>query len=290
MKKMSLEEYLKEHYTIKTVAVYSADIENYKANTANTDTAEHKDIVHYIGKLRKRYSNAKTVSRILSSIKAYYSFLSHSGQRKDNPAQSIQLRDKQNRDIQLQDLFTEKELESLLERQERYVLLASRNKVLIGLLIYQGFLPTELENLKITDVDLNEGTVYTKGAAKTNARTLKLKTGQIMVLHAYLTEIRPQLVKGSFTQSLLIGARAEPMKGEDITKHIKRSFKGRFTDRKVNCQSIRQSVITNLLKAGNDLRIVQVFAGHKNPSTTEKYKQSDTEALKTAIERFHPMR
>jgi hypothetical protein len=30
-----------------------------------------------------------------------------------------------------------------------------------------------------------------------------------------------------------------------------------------NCQTIRQSVITNLLKAGNDLRIVQVFAGHK---------------------------
>jgi integrase/recombinase XerD len=290
MKQISLQEYLKEYYTIKTVAVYSADIENYKANTANADTAEHKDIVHYIGKLRKRYSNAKTVSRILSSIKAYYSFLSHSGQRNDNPAQSIRLRDKQNRDIQLQDLFTEKELESLTEREERYVLLASRNKVLIGLLIYQGLLPTELENLKINDINLNEGTVYTKGAAKTNARTLKLKTIQIMVLHEYLTEIRPQLIKDSMNQFLLIGSRGEQMKGEDVTKHIKRTFKGRFKDRKVNCQSIRQSVITNLLKAGNDLRIVQVFAGHKNPSTTEKYKQSDTEALKTAIERFHPMR
>ena len=111
-----------------------------------------------------------------------------------------------------------------------------------------------------------------------------------MVLHEYLTEIRPKLVKDSFTQFLLIGSRGEPMKGEDLTKHIKRSFKERFKDRKVNCQSIRQSVITNLLKAGNDLRIVQVFAGHKTPSTTEKYKQSDTEALKAAIERFHPIR
>jgi integrase/recombinase XerD len=268
MNQTDIEEYLRGHYTTKTAAVYSA----------------------YIGRLRKRYSNPKTVSRILSSIKAYYSFLSHSGQRNDNPAQSIRLRDKQNRDIQLQDLFTEHELESLLERQERYVLLAARNKVLTGLLIYQGLLPSELENLTVNDINLNEGTVYTKGAAKTNARTLKLKTPQIMVLHEYIHEIRPKLIKSPSEPFLLMGARAEPMKAEDITKHVKRSFKARFKDRKVNCQAIRQSVLTNLLKARNDLRIVQVFAGHKNPGTTEKYKQSDTEALKTAIERFHPMR
>lgn len=80
------------------------------------------------------------------------------------------------------------------------------------------------------------------------------------------------------------------MKGEDITKHVKRSFKNKFKGRKVNVTTIRQSVITNLLKAGNDLRIVQVFAGHKYPSTTEKYKQTNVEALKTAIQSYHPIR
>jgi len=290
MNQISLDEYLQGHYTIKTAAVYRADIESYIANSPQAETAQHKDIVAYIGRLRKRYSNAKTVSRILSSIKAYYNFLSHSGKRRDNPAQSIRLRDKQNRDIQLQDLFTAQELESLLEREERYPLLLSRNKVLTGLLIYQGLLPTELENLTVNDINLNEGTVYIKGAAKTNQRTLKLKTLQIMILHEYLTAIRPKLIKSPSESFLLMGARSTHLKAEDITKHIKRSFKGRFKDRKVNCQTIRQSVLTNLLKAGNDLRIVQVFAGHKTPSTTEKYKQSDTEALKAAIERFHPMR
>ncbi|MBX9850584.1 MAG: tyrosine-type recombinase/integrase [Cytophagaceae bacterium] len=60
--------------------------------------------------------------------------------------------------------------------------------------------------------------------------------------------------------------------------------------RKVNCQTIRQSVVTNLLKAGNDLRIVQVFAGHKYPSTTERYKQTNVEALKMAISIYHPIK
>ena len=54
--------------------------------------------------------------------------------------------------------------------------------------------------------------------------------------------------------------------------------------------TIRQSVIANLLAKNNDLRIVQHFAGHKSPDTTEKYRQTGLNALKTAIEKLHPVR
>jgi integrase/recombinase XerD len=80
------------------------------------------------------------------------------------------------------------------------------------------------------------------------------------------------------------------MSGEDITKHVKRSFKALFPNRKVNAQTIRQSVITNLLKQGHDLSLVQAFAGHKYPSTTERYKQSEIETLQAAVNRYHPMK
>jgi len=282
--------YLKERYTPKTTAVYKNDIETYLNNCPEAETALLKDITAYLGILRNRYSNRGTLHRILASLKAYYEFLNRTGKRKDNPCKAIRLRDKQNRDIQLQDLFTVQELESLLERKERFNLLVNRNKVLTGLLIYQGLLPAELEHLSVSDINLTAGTVYIKATANTNRRTLQLKPTQIMVLHEYMEQTRKELVKQQAEESLLIGSRGEPMKGEDITKHIKRSFKGRFKGRTVNCQTIRQSVITNLLKAGNDLRIVQVFAGHKYPSTTEKYKQTSVEALKTAIQNYHPMR
>ena len=287
---MNIEIYLKERYTTKTTAVYKNDIETYLKNRPQAETALYQDIVNYLGSLRSRYSNPKTINRILASLKAYYEFLNRTGKRKDNPCKAIRLRDKQNRDIQLQDLFTVQELESLLERKERFNLLINRNKVLTGLLIYQGLLPAELEHLSLSDINLNTGTVYIKATVNTNRRTLQLKPTQIMVLHEYTEQARKELVKTPSEESLLIGSRGEPMKGEDITKHIKRSFKGRFKGRNVNCQTIRQSVITNLLKAGNDLRIVQVFAGHKYPSTTEKYKQTSVEALKTAIQNYHPMR
>ena len=287
---MKLEEYLTQQYSKTTAKAYKREIEIYLGNNKEAETASHKDIVNHIGNLRNRYSNPKTINRILASIKAYYTYLASTGKRKDNPAKSIRLRDKQNRDIQLQDLFTTEELENLLHRKERYNLLTIRNKILTGLLIYQALLPNELETITINDINLEQGTIHLKSQSKTNGRTLQLKPTQIMVLYQYVQEIRIKLNKNPQNEKLLIGKTGNPMPAEDITKHIKRSFKGIYSPRKVNCQTIRQSVITNLLKAGNDLRIVQVFAGHKNPSTTEKYKQSNMEALKTAIQQYHPLK
>jgi integrase/recombinase XerD len=287
---MSLEEYLQERHTAKTAEAYRREIEAYLQSFPKARTAVYQDITAYLGILRKRYSNPKTLNRILCSIKAYYDFLNYTGKRKDNPARSIYLRDNTSRDIQLQDLFTEKELESLLERKERFNLLSYRNRVLTSLLIYQALLPTELENVTVNDINLDHGTIYIKGTSKTNSRELPLKPGQIMLLHQYIFEVRSKLNKNPLEERLLIGSRGNPMPSEDITKHVKRSFKGKFKGRTVNVMTIRQSVITNLLKAGNDLRIVQVFAGHKYPSATERYKQTNVEALQTAINQHHPIR
>lgn len=287
---MSLEDYLKDRYTERTAEAYQREIEAYLQNFAKARTAVYKDITEYLGVLRIRYNKPGTINRILCSIKAYYDFLNYSGKRKDNPARAIRLKDNRNRDIQLQDLFTEKELESLLERKERFNLLTYRNRVLTSLLIYQALLPTELENLAVNDINLTNGMVYIKATNITNSREIPLKPTQIMLLHQYIHEIRSKLNKNPLEQSLLIGSRGGSMKAEDITKHVKRSFKGKFKGRNVNITTIRQSVITNLLKAGNDLRVVQVFAGHKYPSTTEKYKQTNVEALQTAINQHHPIR
>ena len=51
---------------------------------------------------------------------------------------------------------------------------------------------------------------------------------------------------------------------------------------------IRQSVIANLLKSGNDLRVVEVFTEHRRNSSTEEYKQTDLEILQNAINLYHP--
>jgi integrase/recombinase XerD len=286
---MNIETYLKSNYSPDTSKAYKREIEIYLSNYPTAEKANYKDLTNYIGLLRNRYSKASTIARIVSSLKVYYNYLCFCGIRNDNPTKAIKLRDKKSRDIQLQDLFTAEELEILLNRKERYTNLDYRNKVLSSLLIYQALHPGEIENLLVEHIDLNTGSIYIKPTFKTNSRTLQLKPNQILLFHQYINEIRSKLLNNKPSNSLLIGIRGGEMSGEDITKHIKRSFKELYPNRKVNAQTIRQSVITNLLKQGHDLSLVQAFAGHKTPSTTERYKQSEIETLKAAVNKYHPL-
>jgi integrase/recombinase XerD len=287
---MKIEEYLLKYYTKKTAVAYLREIEIYIANNKKTEKYTYSEIINCIGTLRKKYSNSKTLNRILSSIKAYYNYLCFIQIRNDNPTKSIYLKDKLSRDIQLQDLFSTEELEKLLNaKKERFFLLDYRNKVLISLLIYQALKPNEIESLQADEINLEEGNIYIKSSAKNNSRTLGLKANQILLFKNYIEEIRPKLLQKNESKNLIIGQRKEPMTAEDITKHITRNY-NIYRPRKVNCLTIRQSIITNLLKQNHDLRIVQSFAGHKYPSTTERYKQSNVDALQTALKIYHPIK
>ncbi|MBL7737436.1 MAG: tyrosine-type recombinase/integrase [Chitinophagaceae bacterium] len=285
---MRLEKYLQQRYSAATARAYHRDIEIYLANYAGAADAKYGEVMDYIGRLRQRYSNPSTLKRVLASIKVYYDYLCAIEAREDHPARSIRLKDQRTRDIQLQDLFTTQELDLLLDRQERYRNLDYRNRVLMSLLIYQGLHPQEIAALEVTDFNLHAAQVFIRATPKTNSRTLALKAGQILSLQEYMHQIRPQLLNDHTVDQLIIGLRGTPMCAEDITKHVKRSYAGIYAPRKINAQTIRQSVIANLLKSGNDISAVQIFAGHKYPGSTQKYRQNEVKTLQAAVNKYHP--
>jgi len=284
---MELQDYLNKRHTKGTADRYLRDIQIYRKVNPNHKTATYSDIMDYIGKLRQQYKNPQSVRTILYSLKKYYSFLVYVKERKDHPCKFINLKDKQNRNIQLQDLFTTTELEQLLERKERYINLKTKNQVVLSLLIYQGLTTGELTRIELKDLDLEKAEIYIKSSSKLNSRTLKLKSKQILIFHKYITEVRPKIIKRE-SNILIINKLGNPETGEQIS-YLVSTFKHLFSDRNLNPKTIRQSVITNLLKAGNDLRIVQVFSGHKYPSATEKYKQTNVEELKKEVQKYHPL-
>lgn len=283
----SLEEYLKKRHTAGTAKRYLRDINLFFSSIESPSTATYQDIIQYLGGLRKQYQNPETIRTSLHGIKKYYQWLCDTDQRKDHPCKYLKLRDKKNKDIQLQDLFTTEELELLLEREERYTDLKLRNQLIISLLIYQGLTTGELTKLELRDINLQEAEIYIKPGTKTNSRTLQLKPRQIMLFYEYLYQLRPKLLRKP-TEKLIITKLGTAETGEQIS-YLVSTFKALFPERNINPKTIRQSVITNLLKSGNDLRVVQTFAGHKYPSATERYKQSNVEELKHAVLKYHPL-
>jgi integrase/recombinase XerD len=240
----------------------------------------------YIAHLRDRYENAGTIHRIVHALKQYYYYLIETGKRDSHPCRYVRLRDKRRGEVQIQDLLSARELELLLEREERYGILADRNRVVMSLLVYQALRVQELVALRTGDVDLQAATVHVRSTAKTNERTLALQPRQIMLLHRYLEETRPQLLRED-TDVLVITMAGTAERGEGV-HYLVSTFRPLLPTRRLTPTVIRQSVIARLLKEGKDLRIVQAFAGHKKPSTTEKYRTRQLEELKAAVDKYHP--
>ena len=276
-----LEQYLQDNLKKSTAKSYLYEIKKYQLVNKNTPEYHYKNIMEYVEILRKTYE-PNSITRILAAIKKYYDYLIEIGIRKDNPARSIKLQDTKPNPIQLQDLFTEKELQSLLKpRKERYPILEKRNQIIMSLLVYQGVKVGEIIQLKITDINLEKAQIHITGTAQTNNRILALKAEQILLFYTYLEN------RKATTNYFLTNKLNSPITGDDIN-YLIATYQKQFT-KKLTTITIRQSVITNLLTKGNDLRIVQEFAGHKQLDTTEKYKQTGIKALQNAIERNHPI-
>jgi integrase/recombinase XerD len=290
-----LNEYLQKNYAKTTAKIYEREISIFLSYHPKASTYKYKEVLSYLDTLRQRYRTSGIIRNIWAAIKVYYKYLCATKQREDNPAKNINLKDKPSKDIQLQDLLSDEQLEDLLNiKEEIYINLIERNKVLMSLLIYQALKPNEIGTLELCNINLTESSIYVKSTLYGNARTLQLKGNQILLFKNYIENSRNKLLSYNATnenpKTLIINQRGKAMTERDITKHISFCYKNIYPNKTVNCQTIRQSVITNLLKKGTDLRIVQAFAGHKHPSTTEKYKQSNVVQLKLALEFYHPIK
>jgi integrase/recombinase XerD len=288
---MNIEEYLLKHLQPSTVKNYLYEIEKYQLLNKRTSTYDYSKVMHYVESLRIKYP-PQTIERIVASIKKYYDYLIEIKKRTDNPARAIKLKDSKEIPIQLQDLFTEKELQSLLKpRKERYPFLAKRNQIIMSLFIYQGIKTGELIKIRIQDLDLEKAQIKITGTALTNNRTLQLKAQQILLLHDYINQHRKELITFRTKEDyLLLSKLGTPTTSDDISYLLSTYNRKDFGGKILTTVTIRQSVIANLLAKNNDLRIVQEFAGHKHLDTTEKYKETGLHALKTAIEKLHPIK
>ena len=214
---MSIEDYLRESLMQSSVESYLYDINKYKKSNRNADKYDYQKVMQYIEILRNEHS-VSNVKRVIASIKKYYDYLIETGKRKDNPARAIRIRDGKENPIQLQDLFTEKELQILLvPRIERYPFLTKRNKIIMSLLVNQGLRLGEIEQMKVADIDLEKATIQINKTGITNARDLPLKAEQILLLYEFINQDRNKLKTfRNDENALLLGKLGTPIRKEDV--------------------------------------------------------------------------
>jgi len=289
---MNLESYLKENYSLTSVNSYKNIINGYLlAVGERAEKASYTDVLDYIGLLREQNLHPKSLRNNLFAIKIYYRYLVATGKRNDHPCQYLYLKDQINRAIQVESLYPKEILQELYETyQAKNPENQDRDKIIISLLIYQDLSVLEISQIKVSNVNLENGTVKIKSNSKNKGRTLSLKPNQILLFHNYLKNERKKYYrrqKPSKRQDYFVLSEAGLQLWQGgINRMINR---GKDKQNKLIPLKIRQSVIAHLLKENNDIRIVQEFAGHRRTASTEAYKQTGLEELKSAIERLHPL-
>jgi site-specific recombinase XerD len=287
----TLEAYVKENYSPKSVPGYLTTIKKYTTYMqAKALMATYSEVLTYIGHLRKLQLHPKTLVNNLFSIKIYYQWLIVTAQRSDHPCKHLYLKDRLNKRIPVESLYSKKTLDELLANHiNTNPVFQKRDEIVISLLIYQAMTIQEITALNLSDVNLQQATIQAKGGYSQNPRTLCLQASQILLLHEYIHNDRMNLLKQKNNKAeiaLILNYTGNRLQGCSIKEIVnyKKSKQERLSPLK-----IRQSVIAHLLKRGNDLRVVQVFAGHRRVSSTEEYKQTGLEELKTMIEKLHPL-
>ena len=215
--------------------------------------------------------NKTHVNRVIASVRAYYMFLQTEKPGIINPALNLYLKGERQKVVSGTIDFTD--LENLYQSFKTDTLRNKRNKIILGLFIYQAIHTEELGRLEPNHLKLKEGKIYIPGSRKRNSRTLELKPFQILELHEYLTIIRPRileeisLAKPCRKPDKINKPRIENQLFISIngSENIKNSLLHLFRDVKkinpniTNAKQIRQSTITWWLKHYN-LRQVQYMA------------------------------
>lgn len=284
----TIDKYLYKNHTDQTAKTYLYYIDVFLMQHPKAKTYLYKDIIDYVDDFKRKNPEINMLCSKFAAIKRYYDYLLQTGQRKDHPCKNLHLKSKV-KAIQIQDLFSTVELESLMNRENKYKNLDLRNKIIISLLINQALLSAELCRIEIRDIDLDAGTIYIKGSKTGTARTLDLKPNQILLIQKYTETARKKLLKSSST-CLIITQRGDAETVEGILSMIE-PLKALYPERKLRAVTIRQSVLSNLLNEKKaSLEDVQLFAGHRWPSTTERYRRKNLEEQRILINMYHPLK
>lgn len=263
--------------------------------------ATYSEILSYIKHLKKRGLKQRTVKMHLSALNHYFKWVIETGLRSDHPTAGIEIKGIQRKF--LYHILPMVELEAIYpkfihrenvdlthlkiwEIQQYY---ARRvQQVVYGLMIWQGLEVGELKRLTIRDLKLREGTIYIAPSRRSNERTLKLQSIQIMDLMDYLHTVRPwyQHTNPKPTENLFISRNGGEWGNSFMAYTL--GFLNQCNPVITSLKQIHASVIVYWLKT-NNLRQAQHMAGHRYVSSTEAYLVNDLEDLQEDIAKFHPM-
>ncbi len=275
---------LVRNLSTNTISAYRSDL--LEAYSFNEDLikADQMELGSWLQYLSKSGLESSTISRKLSSLRAFFSYLVRIGILTTNPALKIK---PPVRGFHLPDFISSDEIVKLLEIWDGENALSARNRALLELAYGSGLRAGELASLTVNRLNFEEGWVrpFGKGSKE---RMVPLSAYSIEWLGLYIDNFRQGLLKKKTGKTVFLTNRGNPLSRMTIWNIVRDSAVKAGVSSDIHPHTLRHSFATHLLDGGADLRVVQELLGHADIRTTTIYTSVSKKRLAQVIKKYHP--
>lgn len=284
-------EYLRveKRYSSHTITAYQKDLEQFgmfisdQFSLERAEQAGYKHVRSWIVHLMDSNVTPRSVNRKISTLKSFYKFLLVRRVITENPMNKV-ISPKTSKRLPE---FVEKEsIDRLLDKIEFAANFeGSRNKLLLELFYMTGMRTSELQNLKLQDIDLSKKTIKVLG--KQNKERILPFTERLRSEIMNYLSLRDELAKGG-EPSFFLTSNGEKMYPKLVYRLIHHYLCLVTTLDKKSPHVLRHTFATHMLNNGADLNAIKELLGHASLSATQVYTHNTIEKLKKVYNQSHP--
>ncbi len=275
---------------VNTVEAYSRDLTSFcryldTQGIQDPCSAGSRYLIGFLTVLRDQGLSARSQARVLTTLRQFYRFL----QREDalpagDPTAHLLLPKIGRR---LPEVPSRVQVEALLDLPDAATPLGARDQAMIELLYATGLRVSELVGLEVKQINLEAGFVRVRGKGG-RERVVPLGSRAREKVLAYLTVVRPVLLKGRASNYLFLNRSANPLTRQRFWQLLRQYALRSPQGGKVYPHALRHAFATHLLDGGADLRAVQAMLGHVDIASTQIYTHLTSERLREVHKKFHP--
>ena len=279
---------LQRNMSVNTLDAYQRDLRKLldylnKEQIAIRDVTL-ADLEHFSAGLHDIGIHPRSQCRILSGIRSFFKFVQLDGYREDDPTElleSPQIGD------HLPEVLTTQEVDRLEASIDLSKWEGHRNRAIIEVLFSCGLRVSELVNLKLSDLYLDDEYVRVLGKGS-KERLVPISSKAIQELHYWFDDRHLMNIKPGEEDYVFLNRRGAHLTRTMILIMIKAQAKEAGIQKTISPHTLRHSFATALLEGGADLRFIQALLGHEDIGTTEIYTHIDTSTLRQEILEHHP--
>jgi integrase/recombinase XerD len=243
----------------------------------------YSDLKEFLKWFNSHNQNARTQSRVLSGIRAFFKFLLIEGEINENPSSLIE---SPKIGLKLPEVLSIEEIDRMINVIDLSKAEGHRNKAIIETLYGCGLRVSELVDLRLTDIHYNEGFVIVTGKGD-KQRLVPIGNKALKEIDLYKTD-RNRLPVIHDQNILFLNRRGSKLTRVMIFTIIKDLAARADIKKNISPHTFRHSFATHMIEAGADLRAVQEMLGHESILTTEIYTHIDRSFLRDTLMMFHP--